>query len=460
MSDNTNQAGCINLLPGRKIYTVSALNREVRALLELNFSLIWLEGEVSNLSRPASGHLYFSLKDSAAQIRCALFRNRARFVTAPPANGQQVLVRARISLYEARGDYQLIVEHLEDAGEGALRRAFEELRQRLDQEGLFSQQHKLLLPLIPKRVGVITSPSGAAIRDVLSVLKRRFPGLPVLVYPVPVQGENAAVDIARTIQLASQRRDCDVLLLVRGGGSLEDLWSFNEEIVARAIHACTLPLVCGVGHESDVTIADFCADMRAPTPSAAAELVSPDAAEWLSRFRQLQDRLRHCTQRQLSERRQALSWLHQTLMRQHPGRRLQDHMLRLDELEQRLQQSTRLLVERRQNQTRRLAIRLSAQNPLAAIRYLQARQQALLKRLQTALNTILQQRQQRLATSSRALHHVSPLQTLGRGYAIIRDPDSGVVIKRAEQAPPGSTIQALLDQGCLLCRVEESDNTS
>ncbi|MFZ1641930.1 MAG: exodeoxyribonuclease VII large subunit, partial [Candidatus Contendobacter sp.] len=281
----------------RDIYTVSRLNQDVRALLEGEFPTLWVEGEVSNLSRPSSGHLYFSLKDAKAQIRCALFQNRAFLFRDCPRNGQQVLVRGRVSLYEPRGDFQIIVEYVEEAGAGALRRAYDELRLRLEREGLFAPERKQPLPRFPRRIGVITSPSGAAIRDVLITLRRRCPGLLVLVYPVPVQGDGAAERIAQTIRLASQRRDCDVLLLARGGGSLEDLQAFNEETVARAIFDCAIPLVTGIGHETDVTIADFAADRRAATPTAAAELASPDRLEWLHRVRLLAERLDSALQR-------------------------------------------------------------------------------------------------------------------------------------------------------------------
>ena len=258
-----------DLQPERTVYSVSELNQTIRGLLESEFPLIWVEGEISNLAQPSSGHMYFSLKDESAQVRCAMFRGRNQFLRFTPENGQKVVIRARVSLYEARGEFQLIAEHMEDAGAGALQRAFEELKARLAAEGLFDESLKQDIPELPTRIGVITSPTGAAIRDVLSVLQRRFPAIPVLVYPVPVQGDGAAEKIVATLQLASKRKDCDVLLLVRGGGSLEDLWSFNEEIVARAIVASEIPVVCGVGHEVDFTIADFAADVRAPTPSAA-----------------------------------------------------------------------------------------------------------------------------------------------------------------------------------------------
>src|SRR5579859_4685596 len=267
-------------VPTRRILSVSELNRAARGLLEGGFPILWVEGEISNLAQPGSGHLYFSLKDAQAQVRCALFRNRGMLLRFKPANGMKVLVRGRVSLYEPRGDYQFLVESMEDAGHGALQRAFEALKERLAQEGLFDAALKRPLPQVPKTIGVVTSPTGAAIRDILSVIRRRHPLARVIVYTVPVQGVGAAAKIAAMLGLASRRGECDVLILARGGGSLEDLWAFNEEPVARAIRASAIPVVSGVGHEIDFTIADFAADLRAPTPTGAAELVTPDLSTW------------------------------------------------------------------------------------------------------------------------------------------------------------------------------------
>ena len=263
----------------RKVYTVAALNREARSVIEDNLGVVWVEGELSNLARPASGHMYWTLKDENAQLRCAMFRQHNRQLGFEPRNGQQLLARGRLSIYEARGDYQLIVEHAEPAGEGALRQRFEALLRKLSAEGLFDDIHKRPLPTLPARIGVVTSPSGAAIRDVLNVLGRRSPATRVLIYPTPVQGEGAAEQIAATLALANRRRDCDLLILARGGGSLEDLWAFNEEVVARALFDVDIPVIVGVGHEIDMTIADFVADRRAPTPSGAAEIAVPDQRE-------------------------------------------------------------------------------------------------------------------------------------------------------------------------------------
>ena len=293
----------------RDIYTPGRLNREARMLIERGFPALWLEGEISNYSRPSSGHWYFSLKDEQAQLRCAMFRQRNLLTKLVPKDGVHVLVRGRLSLYEPRGEYQFIVDHIEVAGEGALRQKFEVLKAKLAAEGLFDLARKRTLPKCPTRIGVVTSPTGAAVRDVLNVLRRRYPSIPVLIYPVPVQGNEAAPRIAEMLGLVSRRAECDVLILARGGGSLEDLWPFNEEVVARAIAACKVPIVSGVGHEVDFTIADFVADLRAPTPSAAAELVVPDCSERIRVLEQQARRMRACWQRKLSDSQQRARWL-------------------------------------------------------------------------------------------------------------------------------------------------------
>ncbi len=267
--------------PLREIYSVSRLAREAKAVLEGGFPMLWIEGEISNFARPSSGHCYFTLKDAYAQVRCALFRGSQRTLACVPKDGMQVVLRARVSFYEGRGEFQLVVEHLEEAGEGVLRRAFEALKNRLALEGMFDVARKKPLPQLPRRIGVITSPRGAVILDIITTLARRFPAIAVLIYPVPVQGDGAAAKIAAALRLAGERRDCDALIIARGGGSLEDLWPFNEEVVARALHECPLPVVSGVGHETDFTIADLVADARAPTPTAAAVMLSPDFREWL-----------------------------------------------------------------------------------------------------------------------------------------------------------------------------------
>jgi len=441
--------------PRRDIYSVSRLNREVRALLDSHFPLLWVEGEISNLSRPSSGHLYFSLKDRDAQVRCAMFKMRNQLLSFAPADGAQVVVRARISLYEPRGDYQLVVEHMEEAGNGALRRAFEELKKRLSDEGLFDPAHKKPLPRLPRRIGVITSPSGAAIRDILSILRRRFPAIPVLIYPVAVQGTAAAPEIVRALHRAGQDRDCDVLIVARGGGSLEDLWAFNEEAVARAIYRCPIPVVSGVGHETDVTIADFAADHRAATPSAAAELVSPNGAEWLQAFITLENRLAVHVKRQQQAKAQALQWLVTRLTQHHPGRRLHDQGQRLDELEQRLDRAWRSRLSRAAARLDTLTAQLHRHDPSRRLQHLQLQRATLSHRLILAMKTSLEQRRERLTGLGRALDTVSPLATLDRGYAIVKRLPDGAILRNTAAVNIGDCIETRLAQGRLVSTVEE-----
>ncbi len=438
----------------RDIYTVSRLNGEARRVLEGSFPLVWVEGELSNLARPASGHMYFSLKDTHAQVRCALFRmvrNRLRF---QPENGVQVLIRARVGLYEGRGEFQLVVEHMEPAGEGALRQAIEQLKTRLSAEGLFAAERKLPLPSIPRRVGVITSPSGAAVRDVLSVLQRRFPGLPVIIYPTQVQGAEAPAGLARALQQAGARKECDVLLLVRGGGSLEDLMAFNDEAVARAIAACPIPLVSGVGHEVDFTIADLVADQRAPTPSAAAELVSPDRRQLLADLKKQRHHLFDSLFRRLKEQNQKVAVLGLRLSAAHPERRLAQRLQRVDELELRLRLAMQDLVARTEFRLLGLNARLRAEAPIHRIARQSQALDALSRRSQTAVSRLRERSEDRLSRLAATLGAVSPLGTLSRGYAIVTREADGRVLTRADAARPGDRFKARLHHGELLCRVE------
>ena len=435
----------------RDIYTISRLNREVKSVLEGSFPLLWVEGEISNFAQPASGHWYFSLKDEAAQVRCAMFRNRNRQVAFRPENGMQVLIRARIGLYEARGEFQIIAEHMEEAGDGALRRAFEALKQRLAAEGLFDATRKRPLPERPRCVGVVTSPTGAAIHDILTTLRRRFPALPVVIYPVPVQGEGAAEQIAEMLALAGRRADCDVLLLARGGGSLEDLWAFNEEVVARAIHACPLPVVSGIGHEVDVTIADFVADQRAATPTAAAELISPDQQALRRRAEQLRQGLLAAMGRQLQAHARRLQWLRQRLV--HPGRRLETAWQRLDELARRRHNAWAHLQRHRRHRLASLATRLQQASPARALAQGETRCQTLAARLRAAMQERLNTHRARLQILARALDGVSPLATLERGYAIVTEDAGGAVLREAASVRPGQAVTARLHRGRLRCTV-------
>ena len=444
-----------NLQPRRNIYSVSELNQTIRGLLESEFPLLWIEGEISNLAQPASGHIYFSLKDPRAQVRCAMFRGRNQLLRFRPENGQKVLVRARVSLYEARGEFQLIVEHMEDAGAGALQRAFEELKAKLAAEGLFDEALKTPPPELPRRIGVITSATGAAIRDVLSVLKRRFPAIPVLLYPVPVQGEASAPAIVEALALASRRRDCDVLLLVRGGGSLEDLWSFNEESVARAIRACDIPVVCGVGHEVDITIADFAADVRAPTPSAAAELISPDQQAWLAEFDWYRQRLQQLVSERLARGQQQLDWLQGRLRQQHPLSRLQQQAQHLDDLQQRLATAWQYRLRDHESRLQHALSRLLSASPQHRVALGQHRLHTLTGRLQNHMSRSLSDKKQQLALQSRTLQAISPLNTLARGYAIASDA-AGHTLSRYDQVAVGDSIQLRLASGRILGRVEKA----
>lgn len=445
----------LDLPETRDIYTPSRLNREARVLLERGLPALWLEGEISNLSRPSSGHWYFSLKDEAAQLRCAMFRQRNILTRFSPRDGSHVLVRGRVSLYEQRGDYQFIADSMEEAGEGALRQRFELLKVKLAAEGLFAVERKRPLPRLPRRIGVITSPTGAAIRDVLHILNRRFRCIPVLLYPVQVQGGVAAAQIARTIRRASARAECDVLVLVRGGGSLEDLWAFNEESVARAIYDCAIPVVTGIGHEVDFTIADFVADVRAPTPSGAAELVVPDCGEWLRNVLRIAGRLTTALSRKLKTQQDRAAWLQRRLQQLHPGVELRQRAQRLDDLEQRLIRVVRGNLGERQRTLAQLAAELRQHSP--ALRVVNARHR--LERARATIERIahstVEQQRSRLAIAVRTLDAFSPLATLERGYAIVTD-SKGAVITNAQDVRAGQLIDARLTQGTIHARIERT----
>lgn len=436
----------------RPVYTVSGLNAEVRDLLHHGFPLLWVEGELSNLARPGSGHWYFTLKDERAQVRCAMFRSRNKLVNFQPEDGGQVVVRAKVGLYEPRGAYQLIVEHMEPTGDGALRRAFEQLKNRLEQEGLFAPEHKKALPPVPRRIGVITSGTGAALRDVISVLTRRFPLGDVLVLPVPVQGTASAPALVDALERAPRETDCDVLILTRGGGSLEDLWSFNEESVARAVHACPLPVVSAVGHEVDFTIADFVADVRAPTPSAAAEVVSPDQEEWQNRLAALTSALQQHQQRRLTQCAQQLNTLQKRLNLMHPGRRLQDRMQRLDEMETRLRRAASQNQAALSQHVQQIGSRLRSAGPARRIAATETQRKQLHRRLLGAQRQQLERAQARLGLASRSLNTVSPLATLGRGYAIAQD-SAGKIVRDAGNLATGDELRLRLHHGEADCHV-------
>ncbi len=465
--------------PRREIYSVSRLNAEIRAVLEGSFPLIWVEGEISNLVTPRSGHSYFSLKDAHAQVRCALFRNRRQLLRFQPKDGDRVLLRARVSLYEARGEFQLVVEHMEPAGEGALLRAFEALKAKLEKEGLFDARRKKPIPRFPRCVGVVTSPTGAAIRDILQVMRRRWPGLPVILYPTLVQGDEAPAELVQALKLADARGECDLLILARGGGSLEDLAAFNDEQLARTIAALKIPVISAVGHEIDFTIADFVADRRAPTPSAAAELATPDREEVLHRLQQLELRLRRQLDHLLEARRARLRHAAHKLQLLHPARRLEQRQQRLDELQGRLTRAMEGRLRQAATRLERLAQRLARQAPSARLallrnrleqaaprlrpavtRLLQARREraeALAGRMAPAMERQLERPRQRLESLARTLHTVSPLQTLARGYSITFDSE-GKPITDAGRVEPGERIETRLAKGALISIVESVRN--
>ncbi len=433
--------------------TVSELNRQARNLLEVSFMQILVTGEISNFSAPSSGHWYFTLKDDKAQVRCAMFRNRNMFLSKRPQNGDAVTLHAKVSLYEGRGEFQLIAESLQAAGEGALRLAYEELKTKLLKEGLFDDKHKRPIPRLPKAVGIVTSPTGAAIRDILSVLKARFASIPVFVFPVPVQGKEAAPAIVKAIQNANKCQICDVLIVGRGGGSLEDLWAFNEEPVARAIAVSDIPIVSAVGHETDFTIADLVADWRAPTPSAAAEKVSPDFHDWLDRFQQLQLRMERQMSRQLRQRSEQVESLRLRL--KHPGRRLQELAQRLDEQESRLRRSMGATLTQRQDRLNNTFQRLQLIHPEKKILLYREKLALAQSQLTRATKVLIDQKRQSLAKTAALMDGVSPLATLSRGYSITCS-ESGDILRSHSQVKVGDKVVSRLHDGELLCSVEAS----
>lgn len=435
----------------REILTVSQLNRRAKQLLETHLPLLWVEGELSNVSLPSSGHWYFTLKDDQAQVRCAMFKNRNMLVRFKPQQGQQVMIRARVSLYEGRGDYQIIAEHMEEAGAGALQRAFDELKVKLAQEGLFDEHHKKPLPALPSHIAVITSPTGAAIHDILHVLERRFPSIPVTIIPVAVQGKEAAPQIIKAIELANRAGLFDVLIVGRGGGSLEDLWPFNEESVARAIYASKLPIVSAVGHEVDVTIADFVADLRAPTPSAAAELITPDGDDWLDKFIGFEVLLEETMQRKFSILKRQLQWLRARL--RHPRQQLEQQAQRLDNLELRLKNLIQKQLTAYHNNLNQLSIRQHAHHPQVRLRQLTERLHNQQSRLFNAQTYLLQRKKQAFNQATRMLNTLSPLNTLERGYALVTD-SKGKVVTTSKQLSLGDALNTKVADGEFIARVE------
>ncbi len=439
----------------REVLTVSQLNGRARVLLEDVFSNIWVEGEISNLARPASGHVYFTLKDSGAQVRCALFRQNAQRVRQALKDGLAVKVRGKVSLFEGRGDYQLILDTVEPAGDGALRLAFDALKEKLSSEGLFSSDRKVALPAHPQRIGIVSSPTGAVIRDIISVFRRRAPQVELTLIPTAVQGREAINQIVRGIRLADAG-GFDAIILARGGGSLEDLWCFNEEAVARAIAACVTPIVSAVGHETDVSISDFVADVRAPTPSAAAELLAPDSSDLQRRLESLQRRLLMRIQNRLAHDRLRLDGLTKRL--RHPGERLRQQAQRLDDLDMRMRRAFEQRLNLRKHRLAQLETRLAGQHPGRTLAMLRQRIEGLAERLPRAMREGLKARRVQLNNQMQTLHIVSPLATLSRGYSILLD-ERGQAVRRAEQTRTGQRLTAKLGEGELQVRVEDNHLT-
>lgn len=436
--------------PTNPVLSVGQLNLDVQGRLESGFPLLWVEGELSNVKRPASGHLYFSLKDEQAQVSAAMFRGRNQRLRITPTDGMQVRVRARVSLYVPRGQYQLIVEHLEEAGEGRLQHAFEQLRDRLFREGLFDEATKRSLPRYPIRIGVITSATGAALRDIIQVLKRRCPGTEVLIYPSAVQGDDAPRQLRNALALAQSRAECDVLILGRGGGSLEDLWAFNDEQLARAVAACPLPIVSAVGHEVDTALTDFAADQRAPTPSAAAELVGPDMSAFVRHWRSLDERLHRAMQRRLVRAREQNDRLQRRLV--HPRQQIQRHAQRLDELDGRLRRHMNHKLALTRQRHEQLHRRLRGRHPGTRVRLARQRLIGLARRLTAPLPRELQQKHTQLGHLSQRLDTASPLSSLQRGYSITFGGQRA--IRSIEQVETGQQLRTRLPDGDIVSRVE------
>jgi exodeoxyribonuclease VII large subunit len=437
------------------ILSVSDLSRQARYLLEDNFPAVMVEGEISNIAMPASGHWYFTLKDESAQIRCAMFRNRNMRVRFRPEDGMQILLKGKVSLYEGRGDFQLIGETMEERGDGALLRAFERLKEKLRQEGLFDEALKKELPALPRHIGVITSPTGAAVKDIISTLKRRFPAIAVTVIPVTVQGDLAADEMIKAINLANQKKGClsglDVLIIGRGGGSLEDLWSFNNEALARCIYESELLIVCAVGHEVDFTIADFVADLRAATPTAAAEILSPDHEEYSLLFSAYTRQFAGIITDMINQKKQSMHWIKKQL--KHPGRKLQENAQALDEKEARLQRAFKNQLHMIKGKLKQLHLGIRAQTPQRIIREYQQECSNKNHRFLKAVRQDLQNKKLQLAEHSHALNTVSPLNTLGRGYSITYS-DKHQVITDYQSVKAGDTIRSRLLKGEIISKVD------
>ena len=426
------------------------LNFAAKQLIESGLPLLWVRGEISNFVCAASGHWYFSLKDEQAQVRCVMFRHKSQYLDWQPRSGIQVEVLALPGLYEARGEFQLTLEQMRPAGMGALYEAFEKLKKKLESEGLFADARKRALPFFPAQVGIVSSPQAAALRDVLTTLEKRMPGLPVVIYPTPVQGAGSAQKIAEAIALANKRKECEVIILCRGGGSIEDLWAFNEEVVARAVAASHIPVVCGVGHETDFTIADFVADQRAATPTAAAQAAVPEREQLKQSLRQFEQRMTRATLRQLERAMQQLDYLQRRLV--HPAQRTQQQLSHLGQLQQRLRAALTHTVRNQLWRMQTLQQRLHAARPDMEPRY--NRHLDAGRRLKEAMRRTLERYDLRLAATQQHLQHLDPQQVLARGYSLVRDKHGTVVVDSAA-LQRGDPLQITFARGWAEAEVKE-----
>ena len=431
----------------QSVISVSELNKKAKSLLEKGIPKLWIEGEISNLAKPASGHMYFSLKDEMSQIRCAWFKQRQLQNTLNIVNGSKMLALGKIGLYEPRGEYQFIVEKMEIAGEGDLKRKYEDLKRKLSAEGIFSEENKSELPNLPKRIGVITSPSGAAVQDILTVLNRRFPIIPIIIFPVAVQGEQAAPQIQNALEKANFRADCDLLILARGGGSLEDLWAFNEEIVARAIFDSEIPIISAIGHETDVTISDFTADLRAPTPSGAAELAVPDQYDWIKSIDNISEKINTIITQQINSKSQLSDWINKRLSQSSPMMTVKRQIEKSNNLQKMLSSSILQNLSRQEKNIHQLKSNLNEVSPRLKIHTQLSRIKELNQKITSCSDHLLEGLNNRIKLASKTLNSVSPLRTLDRGYAIARDAKTKNVIMSADAIEIENDIEVKLAKG-------------
>ena len=448
-----------DLTDAREIYSVSEINQQLKHTIASNFALVWVEGEISNLARPASGHLYFSIKDKNAQLRCVMFRNSNQRITFEITNGLQVIIRAKASLYEARGDLQLIVDGMEEAGFGALQRQFEALKSKLLEEGLFAESRKRQIPAFPSEIAIITSPSGAAIKDYLQVAQRRYPSCKKTIYSVPVQGEQAADKIISAIRAANAHASADIIVLIRGGGSIEDLWSFNNEALARTISASDIPVVSGIGHEIDYTIADFVADLRAPTPSVAAELTCPDTDVLFAMLTNSQRRLKKLSIELINTCAQSTDWLSQRLQRSHPSTVINAQKQSLEGLLDRLQRCTQTQTKDKRYQLQSLVQRFHAQSPQTWLETQQSQVNTINSRLHETIRNLIDRMTHKFELQAATMNAVSPLNTLQRGYSItIKNKQSSQLVTEHSQVIQGDQLTTYLANGEVVSRVESTSS--